>query len=224
MHTAPAGAVTAGKEGRLSHRYLLLARFALVNIVATALMVAAWLQGWLNGLNDKTTLILSAIVFAVFLYGLALCAVKIWETSAALNIVKSGGAAARALASRYLLGNPHKGGASREERIGMMRLKLGHKVQIVRQIANMLVFLGLIGTVIGFIIALSGVRPEAVSNADSVASMVATLIKGMSVALYTTLLGAVLNIWLNVNHRILATGTVNLMSEIVALGEPGDAA
>jgi hypothetical protein len=210
------------RESRLSYRYLLLVRFALVNIVATALLIAAWLQGWLDGLSEETTLLLSAIVFAVFLYGLAISTMKVWETSAALNIVKSGGAAARALAKRYMYGETS--GPTRDERIGMMRLKLGHKVQIVRQVANMLVFLGLIGTVIGFIIALSGVQPDAVSNADSVATMVATLIKGMSVALYTTLIGAVLNVWLNVNHRILATGTVNLMSEIVALGEPGDTA
>ncbi|RME95707.1 MAG: hypothetical protein D6773_18140 [Alphaproteobacteria bacterium] len=103
----------------------------------------------------------------------------------------------------------------------MLRLQLSHHVQIIRQIANMLVFLGLIGTVIGFIIALSGVKPEAVSQADSVAAMVATLIRGMSVALYTTLLGAVLNVWLNINYRILATGTVNLMSELLRHGEPG---
>lgn len=206
----------------MSYRYLLLVRFALVNILATALLIAAWLQGWLDGLTEKTTLLLAAIVFAVFLYGLVISTVKVWETSAALNVVKSGGAAARALARRYMYDDAS--GERRDERIGMMRLKLGHKVQIVRQVANMLVFLGLIGTVIGFIIALSGVQPDAVSNADSVATMVATLIKGMSVALYTTLIGAVLNVWLNVNHRILATGTVNLMSEIVALGEPGDTA
>lgn len=207
----------------MSYRYLLVVRFALVNIVATGLLVAAWLQGWLDGLRDQTTLVLSAVVFGVFLYGLALCAIRVWQTSVALNAVKSGDEAARALAARYMHGASENGSVDRAERIGMMRLKLGHRVQIVRQIAGMLVFLGLIGTVIGFIIALSGVKPEAVNNADSVAAMVATLIQGMSVALYTTLLGAVLSIWLSVNHRILATGTVNLMSEIVALGEPIDA-
>ena len=43
--------------------------------------------------------------------------------------------------------------------------------------------------------------------------------QGMSIALYTTLLGAALNVWLNINHRVLSTGTVNLISEIVAYGE-----
>lgn len=207
----------------MAYRYLLIARFALVNIVAVGLFAAAWLQGWLDGLYDRTTFILSAIVFAVFVYGLALCGIRVWQTSTALNAMKSGGEAARALAGRYMPSAKTQG-PERAERIGLLRLRLGHRIQIVRQIANMLVFLGLIGTVIGFIIALSGVRPEAVSNADSVATMVATLIRGMSVALYTTLLGAVLNVWLNVNHRILATGAVNLISEIVAYGDPGDTA
>ncbi len=49
--------------------------------------------------------------------------------------------------------------------------------------------------------------------------MVSTLISGMSVALYTTLIGSVLNIWLMVNYQILVTGTVNLMTGIVELGE-----
>ncbi len=90
---------------------------------------------------------------------------------------------------------------------------------MIRQIANGLVFLGLIGTVIGFIIALSGVDPNAATEIDSVANMVATLISGMSVALYTTLVGAVLYVWLTINHRILTSGSVNLIGAIIELGE-----
>lgn len=56
--------------------------------------------------------------------------------------------------------------------------------------------LGLIGTVLGFIIALSGVDPEQAQNLDATKAMVATLIVGMSTALYTTLVGALANLWL----------------------------
>jgi hypothetical protein len=56
--------------------------------------------------------------------------------------------------------------------------------------------LGLIGTVLGFIIALSGVDPEQAQNLAATKAMVATLIIGMSTALYTTLLGAPANLWL----------------------------
>ena len=203
----------------MTHRYLLILRFALINIVAFALTGAAWLQGWLAGLFEPLTAILSGIIFAVFLYGLALCGYKVWQTSLALNDMKAGGKTAAAQVARHMAAARTRDGESRAIQINMLRLKLSHRIQIIRIIANLLVFLGLIGTVIGFIIALSGVNAEAVSQADSVASMVSTLIQGMSVALYTTLLGAVLNVWLNINHRVLSTGTVNLISEIVSFGE-----
>jgi len=194
-------------------------RFLLVNIVAVALSAAAWAQGWLEGLLDPLTAILSAGIAAVFIYGLALCGYKIWQTSSAINDLKEGGKTAAARVARYLPDLRRKSTESRAIQLGTLRLKMSHNIQIVRNIANLLVFLGLIGTVIGFIISLSGVEPQAVSQAERVATMVATLIKGMSIALYTTLLGAVLNVWLNVNYRILSTGTVNLYTEIVAHGE-----
>ena len=55
---------------------------------------------------------------------------------------------------------------------------------------------GLIGTVVGFIIALSGVDPARADDLDATRVMVATLIAGMSTALFTTLLGALANLWL----------------------------
>lgn len=203
----------------MDHRFLLLMRFALVNIVAVALSGAAWAQGWLNGLFDPLTGTLSAGISAVFVYGMAICGWKIWQTTTAINDLKEGGKAAAACVSRYLAKSRRKDSENRAIQLNTLRLRMSHSIQIVRNIANLLVFLGLIGTVIGFIISLSGVEPQSVSQAERVATMVATLIKGMSIALYTTLLGAVLNVWLNINYRILSTGTVNLYTEIVAQGD-----
>ena len=93
------------------------------------------------------------------------------------------------------------------------------RIVTVRHIANALIFLGLIGTVIGFIIALSAVDPNAASDAENVAGVIATLIDGMSVALNTTLVGATLYLWLTVNYRILTSGTVTLIAEVIGLGE-----
>lgn len=203
----------------MTHRYLLVLRFALINLVAISLAAAVFLQGWLDGLLAKYTVVLSGVIAGVFLYGLAICAVKIWQTSVALNDVETGNPAPDSRAGRYLASIRSGDGESRSIRIGMLRLKLSHGIGIVRQIANSLVFLGLIGTVIGFIIALSGVDPAAATEVNSVGPMVSTLITGMSVALYTTLLGAVLNVWLTLNHRLLATGTVNLITALVEFGE-----
>lgn len=205
----------------MAHDYLLFLRFVLINLVAAALAAAAYLQGWLSALFDAHMLILSGVIFAVFAYGLGLAALRAWQTSRALNDVKTGAPPEGGRAAGYLASITGGDGEGRAIRVGMLRLKLSHRISIIRHVANALVFLGLIGTVIGFIIALSGVDPEAAAEVSTVGPMVSTLITGMSVALYTTLLGAILNVWLTVNHRLLATGTVDLLTEVVALGERG---
>ena len=47
----------------------------------------------------------------------------------------------------------------------------------------------------------------------------AQLIEGMSVALYTTLVGSILSVWLGLIYQMLATGTSNLVSRIIELSE-----
>ena len=83
-------------------------------------------------------------------------------------------------------------GERRSIKSQMVRLKLSNRIAFVHHKANSLVFLGLVGTVIGFIVALSGVDPGTISIAKAVGPLVANLIQGMSIALYTTLVGAVL--------------------------------
>ena len=201
------------------HRYLLFLRFLLVNLVAVSLLVAAGLQGWLDGLFMPVTMELCLGIFAVFLFGLITCGIRIWRTSVELNDIRTGAPREGTRAAKYL--NTIYGGGPESRALGAsaLRLKLSNSVSVIRQIANGLVFLGLIGTVIGFIIALSGVDPKSATEIDNVAKMVATLINGMSVALYTTLVGAVLYVWLTVNHRILTGGAVNLIGAIIELGE-----
>ncbi len=72
---------------------------------------------------------------------------------------------------------------------------------------------------VGFIIALSGVDPEKASDIESVSPMVSTLVAGMSTALYTTLVGAILNLWLMANYRLLAGGTAKLITGLIEFGE-----
>jgi len=202
-------------EIRLQHRHQLILQFGLVNLVATGLLFAAYLQHWLDGLFVENTFALSAIIFAVFLYGFILCGAKVWRTSLDLTDISSEPLPTGSRVEQSLRALGKRSGESRAERIGVLRLEMTHRIAGVRNIANSLVFLGLIGTVIGFIVALSGVDPAATADVDKVAPMVSTLIKGMSIALYTTLLGALLNIWLSINYRILATGTVNLLAAII---------
>ena len=81
------------------------------------------------------------------------------------------------------------------------------------------VVVGFVGTVIGFIVALSGVKPDLSASVDNVAPMVSTLINGMSIALYTTLIGAVLHVWLMTCYRMLSGASMQLYDAVVGLGE-----
>jgi hypothetical protein len=196
---------------------LLVVRFVLINLIAVGLLAAAYVQGWLDGIFVDNTRELSLGIFAVFLSGLIMCSVKIWRTSCEINDAKTGAPSPDSRAGKYLASIRGRGPESSVGADNLLRLKLSHRIAIVRHIADSLVFLGLIGTVIGFIIALSGVDPKAIAEVENVAPMVSTLISGMSVALYTTLVGGVLFIWLIINHRILATGTVSLISVVFEL-------
>ena len=201
------------------YRYLLFVRFALVNIVAVAVLAAVYLQGWLDAVLDAHLVELSAVIFLVFLYGLVLCGAKVWRHSVELNDLKSGTPAPDSRAAKYLARTGAAGPESRAIHVTALRLRLTDRIVVVRNIANALVLLGLIGTVIGFIIALSGIDPEAATRVENVAAMISTLINGMSVALNTTLVGAVLYVWLIVGYGILTTGAVDLMTAIIDKGE-----
>ncbi len=71
-------------------------------------------------------------------------------------------------------------------------------------ITDTLVILGLIGTVAGIIIALSGVVPSSVGDVSSIAPMVAKLIVGLKVAAHTTLVGMIGYLWLGTNRHLLS--------------------
>jgi hypothetical protein len=201
------------------HRHLLLFRFILTNLLALALLAAAWLEGWVDLViaGDQTRLV--AIIALVFSAGLAECARRVIETSRELNAVRD----PDALPSRRLRGHLQLAAGrdpqSRALLASALKLKLVARIAPVRHVANSLVFLGLIGTVIGFIIALSGVDPATAASVESIGPMVSTLIGGMSVALYTTLVGSILNVWLMFNYRLLEGGTVRLLTAIVERGE-----
>ncbi len=191
-------------------RYLLLYRFLIVNIVGAALLGLAGAQGWIARIAEADPTGLVFVIFGVFAVGLALCGYRLFKTSAALNRLEEGGPAD--LPAAWTRSAPVRP----EFRAEALKARLFSRIAVVRQIAAALVVLGLIGTVAGFIIALSGVSAEDAGTLAAVQPMISTLISGMSVALYTTLEGAILGLWLTVNYRMLATGTATLYSELLA--------
>ena len=200
-------------------QYLLLTRFIVINTFFGALVLAAFGQGWLDTMISARLAELTLIIVAVFFYGLAACGWRIWRLTVESNGLAAGSLPNDNPLTRYLDHVEISDSQSRALQAGTLRLELTDRIVAVRHISNTLIFLGLIGTVIGFIIALSAVDPNIAADAENVASVIATLIDGMSVALNTTLVGATLYLWLTVNYRVLTSGTVSLIAEVVFIGE-----
>jgi hypothetical protein len=73
----------------------------------------------------------------------------------------------------------------------------------VQWIATHVVRIGLLGTVVGLIIAFSAAREGGAADTDGVKAMIASVVDGMYVSLYATLLGIGVNLWLKINLRLL---------------------
>ena len=207
------------RDDPIAHRYLLLLRFILANVIAVALVGAAAVQGWVGVLLAADEGGLVRAIVAVFVLGLVWSARRAVQLSRGLNELERFANVPGAPAPAYLDTVAATAAEGRALLASSMRLKLASRIAPIRHLANSLVLLGLIGTVIGFIIALSGVRPEVASDVAAIGPMVSTLISGMSVALYTTLVGSLLHVWLMVNVRILEGGTIKLLTATIELGE-----
>ena len=166
---------------------------------------------------DITNMIL--VIIGVFFIGFILATYRTFWISKELNYVLQKKVSALSLAGQYLSSTKKLDASSRNNLAISLRLKLATKINFIKFISNTLVILGLIGTVVGFIIALSGVDENVSSNPEEVSKMVSTLIQGMSVALYTTLAGSICSVWLNICFQILSTGTNKLLSKIIEVGE-----
>ena len=73
----------------------------------------------------------------------------------------------------------------------------------VQWLATHVVRLGLLGTVVGLIIAFSAAKTGGSANPEEIKPMIASVIDGMYVSLYATLLGIATNLWLKINLRLL---------------------
>lgn len=200
-------------------RYLLFLRFIAINGTGLVLLAAVWLQGWIGRILAADDTHICKTIFALFVVGLVWTGRKVLMLSRELNALEHWPRGPATRATRLLREMAGREGQTRAALAGALRLKLLHRVAPVRHLASTLVLLGLIGTIIGFIIALSGVNQAAVSDAAAIGPMVATLLHGMAMALYKTLVGSVLNVWLMVNYRLLETGATHVLTRVVEIGE-----
>lgn len=208
-----AGDVTGG------HSFLLVFRLVVLNLTGAALLAAAAMQGWIGQILAVDDTHICKLLFGLFLLGLVWTARRAVMLSRELNALEVGDLAGRTRIGRLRAAIHGMSEHGRSMMIGALRAKLVHRISPIRHMASSLVLIGLIGTIIGFIIALSGVDQAAAGDASQVGPMVATLLRGMSMALFKTLVGSILNIWLMINYRMLETAVVHLTTHLVEAEE-----
>ena len=96
----------------------------------------------------------------MFVYGLAICALKVLVTSVELNQVRDPRRYPGSRVACYLESLRGRDGQRRAICASTLKLKLASRLASIRHLANSLVMFGLIGTVIGFIIALRASIPR----------------------------------------------------------------
>ncbi len=171
---------------------LLMYRFLLVNLIGFVGLGLAWMWGLLSLIfiqdQSRITWLIAAMFIIVWFGTLRRC----WKTSFALNLVKM---------------NKH---------ISMSvgaRAKVWAKIDWMCDMTGWLVGVGLIGTVIGFTMALSAINPDSLDAVSGVSASIATLMAGMKIALNTTIVGAIFSIWNEINQRMLRTAITCFLAD-----------
>ena len=203
----------------MQYKYLLILRYSLINLVGLVFLFVLITQGYVSKAIKADITNMVIVILALFSIGFILAAYRTFWLSRELNYSYLKVLPLNSLAKDFLHNSKKLDASSRNNLAASLRIKLSSKINYIKFMANTLVILGLIGTVIGFIIALSGVDGSVSSNPEEVSKMVSTLIQGMSVALYTTLVGSICSVWLNICYQIMSTGANKLLSKIIELGE-----
>lgn len=163
-------------------RNLLIYRLVLLNALGFAGVAWAAIHGYVGMVfADEKTGIGYALV-ALFAFGLVSTAIRAWKVSHALNALKAG---------RWVDGS-----------------KFAIKQAFIGDIATWLVTGGLIGNIVGFAVAVQGL--DLSGGQDAALAAIGQMLGGMKVAFYTTLLGTLLGLWIDVNRRMLDTATALL--------------
>ena len=203
----------------MQYKYLLILRYSLINLVGLIFLFVLITQGYVTKAIKADITNMVIVILTLFAAGFILAAYRTFWLSRELNYSFLKILPNHSLAKEFLHSSKKLDASSRNNLAASLRIKLSSKIGYIKFMANTLVILGLIGTVIGFIIALSGVDGSVSSNPEEVSKMVSTLIQGMSVALYTTLVGSICSVWLNICYQIMSTGANKLLSKIIELGE-----
>lgn len=201
---------------------ILIYSYLLINSFFTLLLYASYLLGWIDKVYASDSSYLSYVISIIFIFAwIVSIYLALWlnrETNKFNQNFKDGIAedyfemVKKKFSKSEFLNNDHSLLAN------MLQAKLYLRIKFISYIANLLILLGLIGTVIGFIIAVGGLGDSLAGgqNLARVQTVLGQIVNGMGVALFTTLLGSIFGgIWLQLHYEILSTAVDRLIINII---------
>ena len=207
-------------------QHTLFYKWLIGNSFAVLVVYVAWLQGWIELILRSDASYLTWAIALVFGLFWIISSYHILVMNRELTRFADGsplGVAADYFAKLRSKGHNQQGVPVDQNLLATtLRVRLMASVQVVGSVANTLILLGLIGTVVGFVVAVSGLGDSLGQgeNVDRVKNVLSQIVNGMGVALFTTLVGSVLGgIWLQVHYQMLLRGVTDLVVRVVEHAE-----
>lgn len=180
---------------------LLIYRFVLLNTVLVAAVAGLVVQGYVAPIFISDDTRITWLILALFAIGWGWCLREVIETSRLRN------AWARDKATFDIAPE-------------VWRDKDLTKIEWLGDLSSWLVLLGLIGTIVGLMVAL-GAANFGSSAADTKAGT-ENFMHGIKIALGTNLLGSALSLWHEFNYRLLRTALSTYWCDRLAPRMPGN--
>ena len=170
-------------------RHHLLYRLLIFDVCATAALVWGLAAGFVWPLFETDTSRISFAIVAVFLIGKASLFQRVAKVSRLKNSLKGGITAWDPI---------------RKIKPASFQAKQEHLGDMVEAVA----ILGLVGTLVGLAMVIQSLDPTA-----DYAAAIEQIKEGGSIAVNTSIVGAIAGLWLNVGRRMLATATTTMLAD-----------
>src|ERR1044071_858205 len=166
-----------------------LYRFAAINILAVMILGATFHQGWVTQIYNADVTHITTVIGVVFLLGLLFSIVKAVQINRLWNQLELD-----AISTQPWICRP--------EAVG---LRISSSIQIIHHIAASLLLLGIIGTLVGIILALKSTEAFSTSSQANLVVAIVMLFQGVYVKFFCSLVGIVGHMWLMNNYSMLVS-------------------
>lgn len=180
-----------------------------------------WNLGLLNTLIKEDVTYLSTIILVLFCIVTAYLGVAAWQISKQINYATTQSTHIKSWSSEYITLLQWQRNHNINESESLLarlveRIHRGHSTGWF--FSDVLMRLGLIGTVIGFVLMLSTVYQLKNNDVQALQQLLGTMGSGMQVALYTTLSGLGSAMLVSIQCQWLDRCADGLVSQIIKLG------